>query len=260
MRIKIKDFFQKYSLLFGLFAGALISWVFGWVLPSKDVTANNIPQKELTCTLDYSYPMIARKTSDNRLQLLYDGHTVNAPYAFGITITNTGAYAITNDDFSDFFSIDFSGSNQLVYAQVVKPSNGAITEEVLSNAKIDGTTLTITDFYLNLEESFGIYLIVDGKPDVINYHSRISDISELSLRNKPKEKKDNSIKFAIRALVIVMVTFAIFIVCEVVRAKKWKKREDELLRKCIETQQDSLPEQTTVHSSTHTDIDGQHTQ
>ena len=161
MTIKLKKFLQKHPILssiFSLFAGALISWAVCWVLPSQGVTANNIPQKELTCTLDYFYSMITRKSSDNRLQLLYDGHTVNFPYAYNITVANTGAYAITNEDFKDSFSIDFSGSKRLVYAQVVKSTNGAITEEVLSNAKIDGTILTITDFYLNKEESFGIYL------------------------------------------------------------------------------------------------------
>ncbi len=136
--------------------------------------------------------MIARRSSDNHLQLLYDDIIVNMPYAYGITVTNTGEYAITNEDFKDSFFIDFLGSKQLVYAQVVKLSNGTITEEVLSNAKIDGTMLTIKDFYLNREESFGIYLIIDGRPDTISYHSRISGISELTLRNTPKEKKQRS--------------------------------------------------------------------
>ena len=242
MKIKIKEFLQKHPILssiFSLLAGALISWAVCWVLPSQDVTANNIPQKELTCTLDYSYPMIARRFSDNRLQLLYDGIIVNAPYVYGITISNTGAYAVTNEDFKDPFAINFSGSKQLVYAQVVKASNGAITEEVLSNAKIGETMLTITDFYLNKEESFEIYLIVDGKPDTINYYSRISGISELTLRNTPKEKHNDRVKIGILALVIVVVFFAIVIVYMIVWSIRWKKREKEFLQKYIETQQDN---------------------
>lgn len=100
--------------------------------------------------------MIIRRSSDNRLQLLYDGEPVSSPYVYGITVTNTGAYAVTNEDFKDTFSIDFSGSKQLVYAQVIKSSNGTITEEVLSNAKIEGTILSISNFYLNTDESFVI--------------------------------------------------------------------------------------------------------
>jgi len=242
MGLKIKDFFHRHPILssiFSLFAGALISWAVCWVLPSQDVTANNIPQKELTCTLDYSYSMIARRSSDNRLQLLYDDIIVNMPYAYGITVTNTGEYAITNEDFKDPFSIDFSGSKQLVYAQVVKSSNGAITEEVLSNAKIDGTMLTIKDFYLNREESFEIYLIVDGRPDTISYHSRISDISELTLRNTPKEKISDQVKIGIFALTITAVFFVIFVVCVIIWSIKWKKREKEFMQKYIEPQQDN---------------------
>lgn len=38
--------------------------------------------------------MIIRRSSDNRLQLLYDGEPVSSPYVYGITVTNTGAYAV----------------------------------------------------------------------------------------------------------------------------------------------------------------------
>lgn len=210
MRAKIHDFLKKYlglTIIISAIVGAIFSWAVTWILPSRDVTANNIPQKELTCTLTYSYPMIARKSSDNKLQLLYAEEPVNAPYVYGITIANTGAYAVTNDDFKDPFSIDFLGSSQLVYAQVVKSSNGTITEEVLSNSKIVGTLLSISDFYLNTNESFEIYLIVDGKPSTINYHSRISGVSELMLRSTPKERHDDGIKTGIFLFSIAILFF-----------------------------------------------------
>ena len=110
MRAKIHDFLKKYlglTIIISAIVGAIFSWAVTWILPSRDVTASNIPQKELTCTLAYSYPMIARKSSDNKLQLLYDGEPVNAPYVYGITIANTGAYAVTNDDFKDPFLLIF---------------------------------------------------------------------------------------------------------------------------------------------------------
>lgn len=240
MKTKIRNFLNKYlglTIIVSALLGAIFSWAVTWILPSRDVNASNIPQKELTCTLDYSYPMIIRKSSDSNLQLLYGGKPVNFPYAYGITITNTGAYAVSNEDFKDAFSIDFSGSSQLVYAQVVKSSNGTIREEVLSNAKIEGAILSISNFYLNTDESFGVYLIADGRPDNIIYHSRISGISRLTLRNTPKEKHDNHTKTGILGLVIVAIVFAVFIVWEIIWSRKWKKREQELIQKYIEEQQ-----------------------
>lgn len=227
MKPKIREFLRKYlglTIIVSAILGAIFSWAVTWILPSRDVTASNIPQKELTCTLDYSYPMIIRRSSDNRLQLLYGGEPVSSPYVYGIAVTNTGAYAVTNEDFKDTFSIDFSGSKQLVYAQVIKSSNGTIAEEVLSNAKIEGTILSISDFYLNTDESFEIYLIVDGKPDTISYHSRISGISKLLLRNAPKEQHDDRIKTGIILFSIPILFTAGTLIWTSVSLRKWKKK------------------------------------
>ncbi len=225
MRSKIWSLLKKYlglTIIVSAIVGALVSWGVNWILPSQNVTINNIPKKELTCTLDYSYPMIARRTSDNRLEILYDGKPVKAPYVYSITITNTGAYAITNEDFKDYFSVNFLGSNQIINAQIVRSSNGAILDEVLSNAKLDGTKLTIMDFYLNTAESFGIYLIIDGKPNIISYHSRISGISELTLRNTPKEKRDTLLHY----IILIMGIFAVLFITYM----SWK--EKQISRKC----------------------------
>lgn len=227
MRTRICDFLKKYlglTIIMSAIVGAIFSWAATWILPSPNVTASNIPQKELTCTLDYFYPMITRKSSDNRLQLLYDGKPVNAPYVYSITVANTGAYPVTNEDFKDDLTIDFEGSSQLVYAQVVKSSNGAITEEAISNARIDGTVLSVTDFYLNTDEFFEIYLIVDGKPDNINYYSRISGISELILKNAPKEKRDNYLRHIILFVCACCFVLAIFSVYTYIQSKKLEKK------------------------------------
>lgn len=232
MKTKIKEYIKStftLTSIITLIVGAIIGWAVTWILPSRDVTVSNIPQKELTCTLDYYYPMITRRSSDNRLQLLYDNMPINAPYAYGITVSNTGAHVVTNEDFKDTFSINFSGSSQLVYAQIIRSSNGAITEEVLSNSKIDGTTLSITDFYLNIGESFEIYLIVDGKPDVINYHSRISDISTLTLRNTPKENRDKNLQFMLLLAGIGILVPTIVSVCLYIHCKKEEKKYAKML-------------------------------
>lgn len=233
MKAEIGNFLKKYlglTIIVSALVGAVFSWAVTWILPSRDVTASNIPQKELTCTLDYFYPMITRKSSDNRLQLLYDEEPVSSPYVYGITVTNTGDYAVTNEDFKDTFSIDFSGSSQLVYAQVVKSTNGAITEEVLSNARIEGTVLSIADLYLNTDESFGIYLIVDGKPDNIIYHSRISGISKLILRNTPKEKRDDYLHRMVLFACGGILVIAMFSVYTYVQGKKTEKKYAKMLQ------------------------------
>ena len=241
MKTKIRYFLKKYlglTIIVSAILGAIFSWAVTWILPSRDVNASNIPQKKLTCTLDYSYPMIIKKSSDSNLQLLYGGEPVSSPYVYGITITNTGAYAVSNEDFKEAFSIDFSGSSQLVYAQVVKSSNGTIKEEVLSNATIEGTVLNIADFYLNTDESFGVYLIADGKPDTISYHSRILGISRLTLRNSPKEKHDDQIKTAI-FLSLIPILFAVgSIIWASVSWQKWRRKEQEFIQKYIEGQED----------------------
>lgn len=240
MKIKIKECIKKYFTVPSIILmviSALISWAVCWMLPSRDVTVNNIPQKELTCTLDYGYPMITKRSSDNRLQLLYADKPIDAPYAYGFTVTNTGAYAVTNEDFKDTFAIDFSGSNQLVYAQIVKSSNGTITEEVMSNTKIDGTTLSITDFYLNADESFGIYLIVDGKPDTINPHSRISGISKLTLRNTPKENRDKNLHRMVLFAGAAILVPAILIICMYIQHKVEKKKHAEMLQELLQNLQ-----------------------
>lgn len=237
MKTKIREFLRKYlglTIIISALLGAIFSWAVTWILPSRDVTASNIPKKELTCTLDYFYPMVARKSADANLQLLYGGKPVNSPYVYGITITNTGAYAVTNEDFKDAFSIDFSGSSQLVYAQVVKSSNGTIIEEVLSNAKTEGTILSITDFYLNTDESFGVYLIVDGKPDTISYHSRISGISELILRNAPKEKRDDYLHRMILFAFAGILVIAMFSVYTYIQSKKTEKKYAKMLQDALE--------------------------
>ena len=243
MRTKIRNFLKKYlglTIIVSAMVGAIFSWAVTWILPSPVVTVSNIPQKELTCTLDYFYPMITRKSSDNRLQLLYDGEPVNAPYVYGITVANTGAYAVTNEDFKDAFAVNFYGSSQLVYGQVVKSSNGAITEEVSSNARIDGTVLSVTDFYLNTDESFEIYLIVDGKPDTITYHSRISGISELILRNEPKEKRDIYLHRMMLFVCAGILVIAIFSVYTYIQGKKLEKKYAQIFYDMSE--EDSMEE------------------
>ena len=233
MKIRICELLKKYlglTVIISAVVGGIISWGLSWVLPSQDVTAANIPKKELTCTLDYSYSLLSKNASDSKLQISYGGNTVNLPFVCSITIENTGEYAITNEDFKDNFSMEFVGSKQIVNAQIVESTNKQIFDELLSNAQFDGIKLTITDFYLNIGESFTIYVITDGKPDTIHYSSRISGISELVYRNTQKEKHDNTLYLMSSILCIIILVSIVFMVYMFWQNRKLNQKYSQILR------------------------------
>ena len=109
---------------------------------------------------------------------------------------------------------------------------------MLSNSKIEGTLLSISDFYLNTDESFEIYLIVDGKPSTINYHSRISGVSELMLRSTPMERHDDAIKTGIFLFSIAILFSAGATIWASISVRKLRKQEREFIQKYIDEQQE----------------------
>ncbi len=212
-----------------LVLGAILGWLVTWVLPSPPVIASNMPQKELTCTLNYSQELIQKRTTDNKLQITYDGKEADDPYLFNISIQNTGSLAISNDDFKKDFVVEFHDCEGILNAQISKSSSQYVTEEILSNAIIDGENIIISDFFINPGESFTISVITNKAPSGINYNARISDISSLVLRNTPREKRESLHNTMITFLIIVIVAFAAFAVVETISYKRFKKRlESEL--------------------------------
>ena len=93
MRIinKLEDCINKRPII-SLFLSVFVGWALSWFLPSKPVSVGSMPPKELTCTLNYSHRLIKRGTTDQKLQILYDGQIVDDPRIFDITITNTGDF------------------------------------------------------------------------------------------------------------------------------------------------------------------------
>ena len=227
----IKDHWFISMVVAALF-GALASWGIQWVLPSKEVNVRGLPHKELTCTLDFSYQMITRRVLDGSLQVFYDGKEVESPYIYSITLENTGDYSISNEDFKEEFSILFSGSKQIVQARVLKSSSQSISDDVLAGANVSGNKLTIDDFYLNTGESFTIHIVSDGKPDDIIYHARISDISTLTLRNTPKEKRDARLRvmayFVISFVCVISVVIVTLIILERRTIRKMEEYQNKL--------------------------------
>ena len=212
------------SMILGGIIGALLSWIIGWILPSKAVEADNLPHKELTCTLNYFYQMITKRVNDNGLQVFYNGAEVESPFLYSITIENTGEYPISNEDFKEIFSIAFSGSKQIVQARVLKSSTQSIMDEISENTSIEKSIVSIDDFYLNTGESFTIHIIVDGKPERISFNARISGISNLTIRNTPKENRDVRLRNITYVAFVGVGFIAGIIVWMIIESKRTNKK------------------------------------
>lgn len=241
MKQKIKSLVKEYlgpKVIIAAIVGALFSWGILWVLPSNKVDVRNLPQKELTCTLDVSYQMMIRKSSDNRFQIMYDGKEVKNPYAYNITILNSGKYSISNDDFKQPFTIDFIGCNGIINAQIVGSTNAMVWEEVLSKSEFDGNILTISDFFLNPNESFTMYIIADGQPDIIRYGSRIADVDGLIIRNTRQEKIDQLRQkglWIFGILLAFILCFALYTFIVYRHMDRKNKHLDELYQKYMDS-------------------------
>lgn len=215
-------------------ASTILSFIIGWLLsfifPAKPVIASNIPKKELTCILNYSQHIIKKTVSDNRLQILYDGKQAEDPCIYNISIENSGSIEVDNSDFKTDFVIEFRNCGKILSAEVSKSSSIYAAKEVLSNAKILGEDLVISDFFLNPGESFTISVITDRKAEGINYKSRISGISKLTLRNTPKEKRGyfSSVMMFIFAIVIIVVI--LLIILSIRERKKWREESNKFLQ------------------------------
>lgn len=225
-RITIHSWITDHPIAFSLITlviGALLGWIVSWILPSKPVVASNVQQKELTCTLNYSQRLIRKNTSDNKLQISYDGKPADDPYLYSISILNSGNMAISNEDFKKEFTIEFPDCGEILSAQINKASNSIVIEEVLSSSRIKDEALIISDFFLNPGEYFSVSVITNNTPSKISYNARISDISALTLRNTPKEKKDSLNTWTMVLLMFLLVAFIALIVSAYISNKRFKE-------------------------------------
>ena len=108
------------TIIVSAIVSSLVAWGFSWFLNSPSVKVSNLPQKELTCTLNYLQKLITKNTNDDSFKIMYDDKEVTDPYIFSITISNTGDYAIENEDFKKAFSIDFTGSSKIIKASIIR--------------------------------------------------------------------------------------------------------------------------------------------
>lgn len=182
---------------------AIIGYGINYVLPSK------LPEKELTCVLDYSQYLVQKTIDDPNLELLYMGKKVDEPYIMSITIKNTGDYPIDNIDFKDKFSIIFNDSVKVLSCNIRKTSNDYVLSEVLKNANIEKNKITISDFMLNTSEGFTLNIILDRKSDSIKYDYRVNGINEIKIRNT-KQEKNIVLKIITFFIILISAGFTLF--------------------------------------------------
>lgn len=225
---------------------AIGSLSFSIWLSHQRVEVKNIPQKELTCTLNYGQDLIVKRTNDSLLELVYDGKTVARPHLISISVTNTGEYPISNKDFVEAFSISLVGIEKLLNCNINQYTNNAIFQELSQNTKLENNKVIIDEFLLNPGETFSLSIITDGKPINVLYNYRLEGISELTLRNTPKEKaeKNESIRnqftiFGIIMMILLIVSLSIFFVYMKRFEKKQKIKLEQYFKKIEKSETDS---------------------
>lgn len=113
-----------------------------------------------------------------------------------------------------------------------------VWEEVLSKSEFDGNILTISDFFLNPNESFTMYIITDGQPDIIRYGSRIADVDGLIIRNTRQEKIDQLRQkglWIFGILLAFILCFALYTFIVYRHMDRKNKHLDELYQKYMDS-------------------------
>lgn len=215
------------------FIGAIIAWGLNWILISPPVKVDNLPQKELTCTLNYSQKLITKNTKDDSFKMMYNDKEVMDPYIFSITISNSGDYAIENEDFKKEFSINFAGSEGIVKASIIEARNKEVWDEILENSSINGSEIVFSNFFLNPGESFTLSIITNKNPSGIKYNSRIEGVPNLTLVNtradRMQELRNNRTFFITVMISVVSIVIVGLVIFSIIETKRYKKYEQELL-------------------------------
>lgn len=240
---KMADWIKKnwlMSMIISAVVGAIVTWPLSWILPSPKVEVSNLPQKELTCTLNYGKPLFIRMTNDRDFKILFKDSEVKNPFLYSITIENTGGTPILNEDFTKPLTIDFEKSNGIVKASIIESSNQELRNEFLEKTNVKGTTLSIHDLFLNQGEACTINIITDGKPDTIRYNQRTVGMPNLTIRNTPAEKHDRfniMVVVVLTTVIVTIITIVVFAIIDRIRYKKWRREFDEKYLKVLQTEE-----------------------
>ena len=188
---RIADWIKKnwlMSMIISAVVGALVTCPLSWILPSPKVEVSNLPQKELTCTINYGQPLFIQTKNDDDFKILFKEKKVENPFLYSITVENTGDEPIDNDDFKKPLSINFEGAEQIVKASIITASNQDLWDEFLDKADIKESVLSIPNLFLNQGDTFTLNIITEGSARTIHYGHKISGLPKLTIRNIPKEE------------------------------------------------------------------------
>lgn len=224
------------SMIVSGIVGAIVTWGISWILPNSPVYVENMPQKSLTCKLNYSQKLFEKHTNDERFKITFNGIYIAEPYVFNITIENSGNYSIDNSDFKKDFIIDFQGCNKIINAIVENASNQEVWDEIKSNARFEGTRLVITDFFLNPHEKYTLNIFTDEKPETIMYSPRIDGISELTLINTPEKQqqdKNNILVIMIFSMLCILVGVIIYLIITGRKYKKFREKHFNCIKEIM---------------------------
>ena len=238
MRKKIADFYNKHSVAFNVisFLVAIGSICITIWISKQPVT---LPQKELSCITSNSKSLVLMLESNSNLKLLYGEREVSNPCITSIIIQNTGAYAVTNEDFLQPFLISFDGNNEILAVNIGECSNSYIKDEVLNNSEFSNQKLIIDDFFLNQGEMFTVDIISDGGIPLIKFDTRINGISSLNL----VEVKSNQVSYIITFdQDKINVFYIVSVICGIIAfvslgtiiyTLSKNKKENELFRRLV---------------------------
>lgn len=237
---RIADWIKKnwlMSMILSAVVGAFVTWPLSWILPSPKVEVSNLPQKELTCTLNYGKPLFIQTNKEDDFKITFKGNEIKNPYLYSITIENTGDEPILNEDFKEPLMIDFVKSIEIVKASIITSSNQALWNEFLEKTHIQETTLNIESLFLNQGDAITIHIITDGKADVIRYNHRTVGIPSLTVRNTQEEQRDRFNTIIVGTLIIVVISLIVSFIIERVRYKKWRREFNEKYLKVLQMEE-----------------------
>lgn len=232
---KIAEFYNKYSVVFSIVGflmtiGSICLTI--WI--SKQ--AVTLPQKELSCMTTSNNNLVLMLNDDNNLKLVYGDREVSKPYITSIVVQNTGAYAITNEDFLRPFLISFDKNDDILAVNIGECSNSYIKDEVLNNSEFSNQTLSIDNFFLNQGEMFTVDIVSDGILSTINFDTRLNGISKLNLIDvKPNQTAyviftPNMALFLLGISILCVVSSIVLIILILI-----KNRKDRYLYEYLES-------------------------
>jgi hypothetical protein len=138
-------------------------------------------KKEISCEfLNAELVTVDKRISDNRLQITFDGKSVNRLHLVLLRMSNCGSTPINPQDFQGNVEISFGENSQVLRTEIVKkvPQGLQMSFEDL------GTKVDLKPTLLNQKETFDMKFLVSNFKEVI-INGRISGV-RITVKKTPK--------------------------------------------------------------------------